>query len=124
MANFFFMMGDFLLSNHAIDRRHIYYALALPTCYAIFEMCFTLANDKYGHQPVYFFLDASNPVQPAWIFGVLLIHLVLFCVIWLFSSYVLKRQLLYGPNANKELKSIDTKSLIVADAENPAFQDS
>ena len=117
--NFFLMMGDFLLSNHAINRAHFFYALALPTSYAIFHLCFTLANDKYGHQPVYFFLDASNPIQPAWIFGVLVIHLVLFFAIWAFSSYVLRRSVV-----DLNLVKDDKKSLMIADSENPAFHDS
>ena len=114
------MLTDFLLSRHAIDRRHYFYILAMPTSYAIFHLFWTMSRDAtLGHIPVYFFMDASTPIQPAWVFGVLLIHIAFFYLVWAFSTFVLKRKL----NADFGDGS-DTKALMgQVDAQNPGFQD-
>lgn len=119
LANFFFMSIDFALTRHAFDWRHFPLNLAMPTMYAIFHLFYTIANDAYGHQPVYFFLDASSPVQPAWIFGVLVLHVGVFFGVWAFSTYVMGRKL----NQSFDEKD-DKKSLITAESStNPQFQD-
>jgi hypothetical protein len=119
LANFFLISGDFALSRHAFDRHHFHFNLALPTFYAIFHLIYTLANDANGHQFTYFFMDASTPIQPLWIFGVLVIHVALFFVVWAISTYVLKRKL-----ENVYDEKDDKKALMIADSENPSFVDS
>lgn len=119
LINFPLMLGDFLLSRHAFDRHHFYFNLALPTSYAIFHLFFTIANDRYGHQPVYFFMDASSPYQPAWIIGVLVIHVAIFFLVWAISTFCLRRSL----NQVFDGVKADKKPLMM-DVENPAYRDS
>jgi hypothetical protein len=92
IINFFLMSFDFWLSSNVFSRRNVQYLVLYAACYAIFSMSWTLARDSDGHRPIYFFLDASNPFQPLWVVGVMLIHLVFFYFIWAFSFYILKRR--------------------------------
>jgi hypothetical protein len=121
LTNFFLMSGDFLLSRHAFDVRHWFFILALPTCYAIFHLFWTID----GQLPVYFFLDAASNFEPAWVVGVLLIHIAIFFFIWSISQCVLGRV----PEDLDTEPSYPSKSLVpddvsapAADAENPKFQ--
>ena len=87
----------------------------MPTCYAIFHLFYTIANDQNGHQPVYFFMDASNSFQPAWIIGVLAIHVVMFFFVWAVSTFCLRRSL------NQVFDTSMDQRPLVMDTENPAF---
>jgi hypothetical protein len=111
------MSTDFLLSRHAFDVKHWMYILAMPTFYAIFHLFYTIANDRYGHQPVYFFMDASSSAQPAWIFGVLVLHLLVFFAVWAFSTYVLKRKV------DNVFDIPDSDKKVLLDTENPGFNE-
>lgn len=115
LINFFMMAFDFALSRHAFDRHHWHFNLALPTFYAIFHLFYTIANDRFGHQPLYFFMDASTQFQPVWIIGVLIVHVVLFFVVYAFSTHIMGRRL----ENDFDYEKSDTKTLLTT--ENPAY---
>jgi hypothetical protein len=92
LINFFAILGDFVLCRYAINPEHFHYVLAWPTLYATFHLFYTLATDSGGHRPVYFFLDASSPLQPAWIIGVMLITIGAFFAIWGVSRFCFQRR--------------------------------
>ena len=108
LINFFFIAIDWVLcTKHAFDGRHWFFTLLLTAVYATFHLFLTIARDPVeGHLPIYFFLDGSNPFQPLWIIGVLIIHVVMFTLVWAFSKYILKRRPADDVSAASEEQSI------------------
>jgi len=125
LSNSFLMSIDFLLASHAFDVNHWFFILAMPSSYAIFSLFWAVADQP----PVYFFMDATDPFQPAWIIGVLLIHIFVFFLVWAVSRYVVRRKLpaLDEKSDTKSLVTHDSMAVAAeadqkfADAENPQF---
>lgn len=83
---------DYGSTSNIFSRWNLPFLVAYAGLYAVFHTIWTLARDStVGHAPVYFFLSAANPAQPLWIVGVMLLHALLYFVVWAVSRYGLKR---------------------------------